>query len=99
MPDLPEMGTGKDQAVKGRAHFAPGGNPGLIDGVPLEEMAMELEVSNCIRCGRAPGDTEGGTIENYRVENGVLKGDCVCLECLEKDDPDGEGVRLVKGME
>ncbi len=73
------------------AHYAPDGEITLIDGVPLEEVGMVLEVTDCIVCGAAPEGTVGGALENVRVEKGVIRGDAICGVCfaLRDDLPEG----------
>src|SRR4051812_8877453 len=55
-------------------------------GAPMSELVTEMRVGPCVRCGTEPGDTDGGYLENIRVEDGVLIGDTVCLTCAEDED-------------
>ena len=49
----------------------------------MAEIAMELVIASCIRCGADPEDQKGGSLENIRVVKGVMTGDNVCLDyCL-----------------
>jgi len=70
---------------RGTAHFDKEQVHDTIDGVPLEELALQLEISDCSRCGENQDDGEGGAILNIRVEEGVLKGDMVCFACMGDD--------------
>lgn len=72
-----------DAPQRAPVSFHPDSEIQLQDGVPIVEMAMELEVGNCVRCGSPPDKDKGGMLENARVVDGVLQGDNVCLTCIE----------------
>jgi hypothetical protein len=69
--------------IRGTAHFDKRSESLLtFDGVPIEELAMELEISPCVSCGSDQSSAQGGMMENIRVENGVLRADMTCADCI-----------------
>jgi hypothetical protein len=57
-------------------------------GAPLSELAVEMRVGPCVRCGVEAEDSEGGYLENIYIEDGVLCGDNVCEDCATAEDPE-----------
>lgn len=80
---VPEM-TIKGDLVPGSARSA----MDTTFGAPFSEMALEMTVGPCVRCGRPPQEYEGGMLENVTVVDGVLSGDNVCEDCARLEDPD-----------
>jgi hypothetical protein len=53
------------------------------DGMPFAEAATEMEIGPCIKCGKTPDDTgTGGSLDNIKIVNGVVRGDNTCYACL-----------------
>jgi len=57
-----------------------------IDGQPVCEMVTEVEIETCVVCGHEALSDEGGSLENLRFEDGVLRGDATCSRCLSEEN-------------
>lgn len=86
--------------MRTRARFKKEGEMTLIDGVPIEEVGMELEVGVCVECGATAEQAGGGALENVRVEAGVIRGDAICPDCLLlRDDTPAEMLDFINGRD
>lgn len=82
---------------KGSAHFDKHFPSSKIDGVPLEEMAMSIEIGPCATCGKPAEESKGGVLQDAYVENGVLKGTSICPECMEVEGGHDDMLDYVRG--
>jgi hypothetical protein len=69
--------------------------PEPITGRPMAEVVLEMDPGACVVCGREARQHFAGVLDNTYVENGVLRGDATCRECLyEQDDPRLEDLEM-----
>jgi hypothetical protein len=68
--------------MRTRAQYAKQDTVTLIDGVPIEEVGMMIEVGDCTVCGISPELATAGALDNVRVEKGIIRGDAICGPCL-----------------
>ena len=71
--------------------YEDGTDQGLIDGVPLVEMGLEIQIGPCCYCGESQAEKPAGAMLNARsLPSGVIVGDSVCVTCLLERDATGD---------
>ena len=53
-------------------------------GAPLVEIVLRVEPGPCTLCGALPTEGSAGILNDAYVENGVMRGDAICSDCLDR---------------
>lgn len=54
-------------------------------GIPVSEQAVTMQIGDCSVCGENAHEKGQGVLKNPYVENGVMHGEVICIDCALAD--------------